>query len=284
MSYTALPSRRIAYDTDGTVLGFNQYGGISGGPLTYLSNSILSVLNDFTYQTSPGIPRDWGSAGFWFFFPEKRVVNNAFIWIYKGPNYAFPTFQGSPNTTNGLDGTWETPTYPDGTIDFSNDTNSDTWRSSIRRTTFTQSVVAIRMQFNSYYYGGSPNDLQKVHLYGYKDAGQSPDDLIFTNTSGTELSADVDFGDVPVLTNSSVTQFKIKNTSSTKTAYNIFVSTSNTEVLVSADGNSYSPATTITSLGPGASSATLYVRSYVATATSLGPRAHRLVATPQYWA
>ncbi len=99
-----------------------------------------------------------------------------------------------------------------------------------------------------------------LHVYGEKTAGQTPDDVIYIDhdtTPGVEYASPEDFGDQPLGT-TVVRQFRLKNTSATKTANTI----------------------NIASLGAGAQSATMYVRCTTpAPGNPLGPRFARIVTT-----
>lgn len=293
MPYSALPDRRIPYDIDGTVVGYN-YSTSSGATnssintiLGYLNQTQLNYLNDELISTDPNYLNNHYSNTTWFLFPEKKNVTNGIVWLSKGTNsYSF-TIQGSANTTNGLDGTWETPTFPDGGIDATWNTSSDQWRTTIRRIVFTQSVISIRIiTYSSPGVANNPvNHIYKIHWYGTKASGETPDDLIFTNTSGIELTADADFGDVIAGNYSSVYQFKVKNVSTTKTAYGVLLSCSGSELSISANGTNYLSSLNLGNLSPGSFTPVIYARSLVPAVSSvIGPRSPRVVAVPAYWA
>lgn len=91
------------------------------------------------------------------FFPEPREVTA--IWNYwaqgSGTGY---TIAGSSDTTNGMDGTWETASLPSGAPGYVNEFSS---RSGIVPISFTGPKKNVRI------IGGSGNQrVYVVHLYG----------------------------------------------------------------------------------------------------------------------
>ena len=107
-----------------------------------------------------------------------------------------------------------------------------------------------------------------IHLYGKKTARQTPDDVIYIDhdtTPGVEYTSPEDFGDQPLGT-TVVRQFRLKNTSATKTANTINIQCNDSDFAISTDGTTWVVTINIASLGPGAQSATMYVPLYVSLA------------------
>ncbi len=288
MPYTALPDMRIPYDNDGTVIGYRsntQTQGWQEGLEGYLSQSQGIEMNDEDYTAV--LATQARTHKLWWFFPEQREITAMAVQRVASPG-SFGgdvpiVMSGSNDTTNGVDGTWETPSFPSGLPQPNNTTYFDYWRTTIKPISFTGGKRTLRG-----YWGSSGLDFQGdvqtnlVHLYGEKVAGQTPDDVIYIDhdtTPGIEYTAPEDFGDQPLGT-TVVRQFRLKNTSATKTANSINVQCNDSDFAISTDGVTWVVTINIASLGPGAQSATMYVRCTTpAPGNLLGPRFARIVTT-----
>jgi hypothetical protein len=290
MAYTAVPDMRMPYDNDGTVLYYYINAGLSAtlafavGPVNNISQANSLELND---NDNVGIglsghenanPNN-GTCAIWAFFPENREVTAHFACeISLAPASYAETLQGSTDSTNGTDGTWETASLPSGIA--MNNWDFDNWRAGIKPVSFTGPKRVIRDGIGSN--NGSGSSITNWHWYGEKAAGQTPDDIIFINhddTPGVEYTAVEDFGDQPLGT--TVTrQFRVKNTSATKTANTINIQCNDSYFAISEDGSNWVTTINITSLSAGAESSTLYVRCTTPSPPStLGPYFNRIVVT-----
>lgn len=281
MGYTALPDQRMPYHRDGSrMLQATNTGGIFGSNQTWPSGGDTIALNGMaigtTHAASSGLAEELCT---WVFFPESREVTA----IYYSLNFApdFVTFQGSSDTTNGIDGTWETATFtpvpqPAASI--------DDWRSLIKSVSFTGPKRAVRLRARKD--GIASTNLRVIHLYGEKAAGQTPNDLIFIDhdtTPGVEYTAPEDFGDRPLGT-SVVRQFRVKNASATLTANTINLQCNDADFAISTDGTTWVVTIDIASLAAGAESATMYVRNTTpAPGATIGPRFAEIVALVGSW-
>lgn len=286
MAYPAFPNRKMAYDVDGTIVawGSTYTNGIAGfvgsGPIAEMNDTDFTWVGDPVNQYGLGTYRT-----LWWFFPELVNITHAFFWFQLGSDNSFGLW-GSSTSGNGLDGTWITPTYPDGDI-WWNYGSATQWRTAVRQVSFGQSINVLRMQFTvdvSGAIGHSPMWLAAVHLFGHKDTGQSPDDIIFLDSAGDGLEWDLDpdWGDVPYLANS-VKEFKIKNTSGTKTANTIQLTCSDDDFSISGNGVTYGTTIDLSSLAAGASSSTYYVKTNPAYLSLPGPRESRIKVTVGSW-
>jgi len=290
MPYTALPDMRIPYDNDGTVFAF---GSTEMGITAYPTAAVAIELQDedfvLPYGTGAGAGLNPGGSNatarsWWFFFPEQREVTGTYCYFRGGDgvsttNIALGAVYGSNDTTNGVDGTWETASLPAGVPAYT--PQFDDWRSGIKTISFTGGKRTVRAALVA----TSNRPIVQpyiVHLYGEKVAGQTPDDVIYIDhdtTPGVEYQAPEDFGDQPLGT-TVVRQFRVKNTSATKTANAINVQCNDADFAISTDGTTWVVTINITSLGPGAQSATMYVRCTTpAPGNLLGPRFARIVTT-----
>jgi hypothetical protein len=287
MSYTPLTFKRIAYDIDGTVIA-RRTSGWTNGVEAWFTGAQAAELNDedLTAVISYTANSYDNYTCLWFFFPEKREIKG--ITFAASTKYSSPvSVYGSNDTTNGIDGTWETATLPDGAPDIGN-TSTYWWRTGIKRVSFTTGYKTIRVHtyMHSYYDGAAY--IYGIHLYGNKFAGETVDDILFCDdAAGTELTAVKDWGDNKEgsTTNSSV---YLKNTSATKTANTITVTanftTGYTDYLISLDQATWGTSVNIASLAPGAVSAPIYIKNTIGAAPQiLGPRIARLVAAIGSW-
>ncbi len=299
MPYPALPDRRIPYDNDGSIVGVgssygdwntyqNQWAVVwAQGISSYMSGSDKVELNDSVYNglASPISVANAGRA-VWWFFPEMREVT-AMVIMTDAPTgsygqgsgaYGVQAIAGSNDSVNGVDGTWE---FPSVTGVVMQPRGLDKWRANIAALSLTGGKKVIRIYYGIQNTYGTINPIV-CHIYGEKVAGQTPDDVIYIDhdtTPGVEYAAPEDFGDQPLGT-TVVRQFRLKNTSATKTANSINVQCNDSDFAISTDGTTWVVTINIASLGPGAQSSTMYVRCTTpAPGNLLGPRFARIVTT-----
>ena len=292
MAYTALPDRRMPYHRDGTVVVTSAKDAVyTTGATTYPDGTQRIALNGSACLTPSAygpIGQTVTGFGWWWFFPEAREVTALFVGYTISQAFAVaPVVEASGDSTNGLDGTWETgsvtglwPTVPGSA------TQIDSWRNSIRPVSFTGSKRVLRMR-GSGAIGGYGVKGTVIHIYGEKAAGQTPNDLIFIDhdtTPGAEYTAPEDFGDRPLAT--TVTrQFRVKNASATLTANTINLQCNDADFAISTDNATWVTTINIASLAAGAESATMYIRNTTpAPGNPLGPRFAEIVALVGSWA
>jgi hypothetical protein len=279
--YPALPDRRMPYDADGTLV----YQGtlLSDGASTVVSQASMLEWNDDDYVQA-GIVMGSGTSTpgrVYFFFPESREITAFFMGantVSGGMSQIADGVEGSNDTANGLDGTWETASLPGGSpvrVD------NFSWRSGIELISLTGPKKNLRIQVHGS--AGGNNKVTISHLYGEAAVGAMTHDLIFIDhddTPGVEYAAPEDFGDQPLGT-TVVRQFRIKNTSASRTATNLSVQCNDADFAIAESGSGPWVATIgIASLAAGAESATLYVRCTTpAPGSALKPRFARIVVT-----
>jgi hypothetical protein len=295
MPYPALPDHRIAYDIDGTVVGYRVYqtqdpspvNALGQGFVDYATGAQLIEQNDEDLVNAGIWAARANQAGHntaWFFFPERREVTAiAFVMSTTSFASANSLLQGSTDSTNGSDGAWETASLPNGWPTTSSVVNAiDGWRSDIKAVSFTGGKRVIRMALKV-------SDLERtptLHLYGEKVAGQTPNDIVFIDAPDftTEFATALDFGDRPLGT-TVVDTFKVKNVSGSLTANSINLQCNDADFVIS-DSASGPWVTTIniTSLAAGASSVQYYVKNTTPNPGAiLGPRFARIVAIVGSW-
>jgi hypothetical protein len=280
MAYPALPDHRMAYDNDGTLV---YYGRLADGAIATVAGATLLEWQDMDL-VNPASPT-WGGTGtgtdvggvIWFFFPEQREITGQFV-IYNtfGGLGSSLKFQGSNDTANGLDGTWELASLPGGAAAWA---NAHSWRSGIKPVSFTGPKKNLRIV-------ATPNNQNNqfftvLHLYGEPAAGQMAHDLVYINhddTPGVAFTAAEDFGDQPLGT-TVVRQFRIKNTSATRTATNLNIQLNDAEFVIAENpAGPWVVTINLASLGPGAESPTYYIRlTTPAPGENLDPHAARII-------
>lgn len=272
MTYPVISANKIQYDKDGSLVGKNSAGAgsYSGGIVTWLTDAQKISLND-------GL--DSGIIGLnclWVFFPKLRTVTHFHLSMI--PDYwggGFANLQGSADTTNGQDGTWETATLGGSYYEQSTAVQTDYYRTKVGTVTFSQPVKAIRL----YCTGGNSNTddmlISILHLYG-NDVVE--DELTITDVAGNKITSLKDFGDVGRNTVSNATVY-IKNNGATACT-NILLDIEGTAHTFSLDGVTFNTTQkTIASLGVGEVSAPIYIRYSPVDATPLGACSGRLLAS-----
>jgi hypothetical protein len=296
MVYATLPDRRIPYDIDGTVVGIaTGNGAYTNGIGAYLTTINLQEMQDDDVVATgvANLSSDNGGgknyAALWYFFPERRLITGLFCGgAVAGTGLAGGTaVEGSNDSGNGVDGTWETASMPSGTP-FMHHAQFDIWRTTIKPVSFTGGKATLRLRSaNGGGGGGNAWNWYSTHIYGEKAVGQTPDDLIYIDhdtTPGVEYGAPEDFGDRPLGT--TVTrQFRLKNTSASLAANTVTVQCNDTDFIISTDGVTWAVTLNIASIAAGAETATLYIRNTTpAPGGLLGPRFARIVTTVGSWA
>lgn len=282
MAYPAITSRRMPYDIDGTAVGWsNQNAAVNN----WFSGADVAELNDeddvtvFSYGS--GTTPRWVT----LFLPETREIE-AIWWdirIQTGDDNSQVQVYGSTDTTNGLDGTWESATFPSGKPGAG---QSDDWRDEVKPVSFSGAKRALRFVLPSAGTGKTVV-LRAIHVYGRKAAGQTPDDIIFLDddTMGDpEFTAVEDWGDRPEGT-TETRQIRVKNASSTKTANNVNLQLNHAHFGMSFNaGGPFQATLDIASLAPGAASSTIYIRNEIpAPPQTLGPQAARIIGSVGSW-
>lgn len=281
-SYPDVPGRRMAYDADGTIVGYRRVDGTT--TLTEVNTSGKTIVNDedpLTYGwTMEGVysPINW----VYLIFPELRDFDG----LYANTPFAndLNTVYTSADTTNTWDGTW---TQRSSNLDDS-DIGLDAYRSLI--TTFNVSNIrAIRIQNVS---TNHSQRMSRMHVYGKISAGETPDRMLYINTStGLEYTNPIDWGNIPRGTIYDE-DFYIKNNSSTLTANNtnldfeaLYLSSVTFYTLSTGVGwsTSYGPISTIGASSRWPPSNSLTVRCDPPSTAELGLHAARIVMNTSSW-
>jgi hypothetical protein len=272
MAYPVISANKIQYDKDGTVVG---YRGLDYGDWGNISAvwtaGIASFFDDATKVNLNNINRaqTWatgGSAGVWFFFPKRRIINYVALLQASGDNPNGIQIQGSNDTSNGVDGTWENAIF---TFPGSN-ASILAWRSDVFAVSFTEAKKCIRIGWSKGWYTVTNC---AVHLYGSDDAD---DGLIITNESGTKITSLIDLGNTMRggVFNSTV---YVKNASASSIS-SVTADIEGAEYKTSLDNITFDTAQkSLGTLAAGSVSAPIYVRFSPVAGTALGPSAGRIL-------
>lgn len=303
-NYPDAPSRRLAYDADGTVVWYVTHAAGTyvppapptppDFPLSILSAAGLQALNG--EDNTPGLTNFTDTieeGGIWAFmiFPDLRDIDGYYWNLF---TTGFGTWGDewlyySTDTTTGYDGTWSAL----GSQVYSQDwlVNPD-YRDSIQTATVT-GVKGLRfgsdVSVNNI--AQKTHEHRALHLYGTVAAsGANADRLIFLDTSDSdaEYTVLIDDGDVGRGADTAF-NFKAKNNSSTKQANTVAVTA--TAALDDSDGW-FTFATTelgtysaTLALGNIASSGTVtvYVKKEIPDGQTLGLHAGRIALSKASW-
>ncbi|GEM_PF-1338516 len=288
MPYPPIPSHRIPYDIDGSVVGWSlstEYGTYNFDstaflipPSNYFSQLQMQESNDENFK-SIHWSSNYDKYAYFVFFPELREVTH-FLIKTKNSNFSssYMMIQGSVNSTNGSDGTWE-----NGVMTYQKVYTKHQLRQNIQPVSFSGPVKVLRIGVVAGY--GSGVEFCGFHLYGFKYAGETPDDILYVDSqTGVELSRLTDWEDRPEGT-TLFKEFKVKNSSPNKIANGINLQLNHSDFLISwnPDGP-WTSVLDIQSLGPGALSSTIYIKNQLAPPSlTLGPTVARIITSIGSW-
>jgi len=288
MGYPELPDRAMPYHDDGTVV---KIVSTSSGVLHHFSDDEMAELNDYdkTEVASDMGCQDVDTFYLVFHFPEKRWVNGVFAGM-AGRSHEFlavVSVEGSNDSTNGIDGTWESIALADGATWPQNQWTFDVWRLAVAALNPSQSYETVRLKFRKQGISWNACAAAIAHIYGHKADGETPDDIIFVApATGDELTLPLNFHAVPAGT-TSILNFALKNASDSKTAQNITLSVEDEYDIIRiawSDTGPWETSLTIDSLAAGATSDTVYVKAEPpAPPTPLKPHRAPVVVTVGAW-
>lgn len=284
-TYPDAPGQRMAYDRDGTSLVRVLYSASSVSTFSGIDTMNAEAGNGVTLASGTN-PPELGTIGAGLIFPELRDVVGVYHGIYLAWNNGTPTYNGmywSPDTTNGIDGTWTLVSAPT--------RRSETDKVSMRNDIEAHSLTGVKGLMFRATIGSAGGRVfrARVHVYGSPSAGAAPNRLRFWDPTLDQAvtPAFFDWGDVNRSTTLTKT-FRIKNPSSTLTANSVTLAvealsdTSPTNTSAhefSTDNITFASSINIGNLAPGALSSVLYVRRTTPASGVLGLWWCRLVAS-----
>lgn len=267
--YADVPGHKMALDKDGSQW-FRYTSAWVGTPLTA---GEITTVNDWT-DDGPN-PGNGGAVA--VIFPEKRDIAGVNVHTFHGSNALNTNYyvETSPDTTNGVDGTWSTAaTF----LDAENRLPVSGPAGRAIRTVAVNGVRGVRARS----YSGNSSGGVTLHVYGSPSSGPAVDRLAFWHpTLDQELvPAALDWGDIARGTNETRT-VRVKNLSGSKTANTPRVAldalTDTTPSVVgqhalSVDNSTWLAQVNLSSLAPGAVSPVVYLK-----------RTTSLTAAPSLW-
>lgn len=286
-SYPDVPSRRMAWDDDGTLSWFIVSAALNRATANLTAISFHSDAQRIELNDEDEV-EVWGHGGaadsntlFAAIFPEPRDVYGVFWGGHRGNGTVLGDVEWSTDSQSGIPNinTWTSA----GTVNEYPGTVANWYRSAI--TAYSWSACRA---FNFLFYNGSSLDRSRmyaIHIYGVINAAYTPDRLLFIDQdTGLEFTAPLDWGDVP----RGVTldhDIKIKNnstsypTSDINLSFEALTGTSNTWYTIKPSGGAFSTTWSTPALAPGALSTLLTVRLTVSDNQILGPQAARIRAS-----
>lgn len=288
-AYPNAPSRRMAWDTDGSVLltatevGFSAAAGTApANPYTIIALADAEDMNDEDNLTLFINTNNNANDGFWvtLLFPEKRELDGMFLAARLTGGEDITNEAYSLDSTNGMDGIWTDLTH--------------SWITTVPAADDYRDMIVSYAVSNvvSLMFTLGADDSQQyryVHLYGTITPGDTPDRLLFLDPDDfdTAFSLPLDFGDVPRGQTQTDT-FKVKNNSGSLTANTIQITAedlfdgSNSWYTYSDDDITYSATLAAGNLSPGGT-ILVYLKQIVPDAQVPGVYAARTKVSAASW-
>jgi len=290
-AYPDAPSRRLAYDDDGTValwngitvIGYNNNAPVNTVahlPLIDLPQAQLDTLNDENTAANLQSGQN-GQASSWIvlLFAQKREIDGCFYNVNPSHTPFEQWVSISTNTTNGIDGSWS-----DLSVTTFDTTLADAYRDDITSTAESNVLGVMAFQGSS-----ERTRWRDLHYYGSITPGETPDRLIFLDPDDLDntFTKPLDFGDVPRGQTQTDT-IKILNNSGSLTANTVQLTAEDlfggagSWYTYSLDDISYSATLGLGNMGNG-STTLVYLKQIVPGAQTPGVYAARTKATVASW-
>lgn len=285
-NFPDVPGHRLAYDRDGSTGFYINTSNV----VSSMSAGDLVAANDDSNSTTGSAGTGSGSR-LGIIFSEPHDLDGIYWAGQFVQNGAFrtPQFSYSPDTTNGLDGTWTV---------WGNLTNRTSWSADSARTGIEAlSLAGVRgIRFRAASWDGAADGWSRIHalhVYGSPSSGAAANRLRFWHpTLDQEVDgAHFDWGDVARSTVVDKT-FRIKNPSATLTANSVVLSnealtdttpTNTGQHTFSDDGSTFTSSLDIGNLAPGGISGTITLRRTTLSSAVLSLWWTRLVASASSW-
>lgn len=294
--YPDPPSRRLAYDADGTRVFWTS---TDGGTISEFSTSSKSIANN-----ESGDRVSFGSGQYYwltFIFPQK--INLTHFYFATDNSYTYNSVNGSliqwsNNTNTAFDGNWEqVATWFN--AGEGNPSGATGMRTNLEQLPLN-GIKAIRFRFSTWYNSGADSNtyLRTCHLWGHKTAGEAPDRIDFTDIDGAEFVNDLDFGDQPRNTDRIWTPsttlnqgsgLYLRNRSLTRVANDVsLLFETKTGVMqnllaLSKDGTTFGTQISYAEIQPQQIVGPVYLRQSTTSTTTLGMWASRLRLAVGHW-
>ena len=289
-TYPDAPSRRMAWDDDGTQAWFWHISGSGSNTdgRTYDVNSPYpATLNDESNNQAayPNLGDNSSQKYFGMTFPELREFDGFFIVSEENMNGGTLDCGASDDSIDGRAGSWTTVV-----ADYTAYTSvvGGAYRNNI--TTVAESLVR-SIRFRTFAPGGGGSSLlTAVHVYGRISPGETPDRLFYVDaSSGLQFLLPIDYGDLP-RGSADDRLIKLRNNSSTQTAGTIQITAEDLYLTMgdwftfSEDGQNFAGSLLLaSSIGPGADSPTITARRVTGNSETVGAYAARFQTSVASW-
>ncbi len=273
-NFPALLGERVPYDSDGTACLFLDKNLNSSVPF---SQNVIESLNS---DTRPNLENS-DIYGNWYFccvFPQPRDIKGVYVRHELWQN-TLPAAEYSPDTTNGIDGTWITL----GSIETGGNMRNDI------RACNGPSAKGIRLKSNN----NSATKIQRVHIYADPVIIDEQRLDFWHATEDRPLSGqEANWGDIPRGSSGDL-EFRVKNLSSSKTAQQIQLgfhaldpgnpSNPGQHLLKAPNSSQFLSAININDLAPTAVSGVITLRRVTDMQAQLGLYTVTMKAEPVSW-
>lgn len=291
-SYPDAPSRRMAYDSDGSVVVYRQ-GNVdtsvgnspapsveADSPRPWLNLSLLADRQKLNDESTATYFNHSVNYAYWVFavlFPQKRELDGMWwnVWQESQLEYTY----ASADTVDGHGGTWTNINVPLRTSTVQSD----------YRDYITSIALNVQRAVRVYTRSGTAGDYSRVygmHIYGTISAGETPNRVLFLdpNDGDAQFSKVLDFGDLPQ-SQTGVRTIKLKNNSSSYSINGVTLTAEDLSLnagdwyTFSKSGSSatYSSTLSVGNMAPGGTQL-VYMKYVVPIAETLGVQAARLKA------
>lgn len=287
--YPDAPAPRMAWDRDGSKLVLVT----TDNAVQEESAASRQAANDEANTVVTYAPSATGTWSWLVLLPEQRDLQGYYLnWVPTGASGVLSRIAWSPNTTTGLDGTWNAisgPVVDSGPV-------GSGYRTGVRPVNLS-GVKAVKAEFGTGAGTGAVGggSLRCLHLYGRPTVPAATQRLLFwhptLNQPLSDFPAYFDWGNRP---RSSVAtrDVRVKNTSDILTASTTVVGvealtdaspTFVSQHTVSLSGGGFGASVVIPTLAPGQVSPVLTVKQDLLASAALGPWSQRLYAEVGVW-
>lgn len=288
-TFPDFPGHRFMYDQDGTIVQTSPMGATS--PLTVIDGMLINDESPATLVSWFVVANSYKEIV--FAFPEARDLTGIFV-VAPSTSITGPTLYYSTDTTDGSNGTW---------VSYGNITKEtaigSAFRSSIQALTGLLGIKGIRLRFShGNVTAGASVGATAIHLYGDISTLANPDRLEFwESVQDVKLGPmGLDFGDLKA-GETGIKTFRLKNLSTTKTAYTILVVKNNTPntasgvndlmlngLQFSLNNGPWENSVTVGSIPPNNYSVPIRIRRVVGASEPAQPSVIRVAAIPTSFA
>lgn len=285
-SFPDVPSRRLAWDDDGTLHFYRRdpFPLSRVATWTEVSAAVMAEANDEDdVRTSEPYSLTATDLTLSWVFPELRELDGVFATVVGGQSGETATwaFNASDDARWPGGGVWQAVLAAQAAIDVTAGAN---YRDNIvSLSEVTRSACEIQTPG---FGGGGRTDVRTVHLYGEISPGETPDRLLFIDDgTSLEFGLPIDYGDVP-RGSSEDRNIRLRNNSATRTintiqytAEDLYRGSSGWYTFTEPGLAVFAATQAIASLAPATDTAIIVARRITPQGEGVGLHAARIQAT-----